>query len=308
MGTLSMKLRATYGRSTRPPTPDIKRGIKADQQYNEGTINDYGNFDFVIANPDLGPENQKGGEGGLELYWGTRGSIVVTRYNQTVDDLISFVSGIDSVRSLTPFPSSGRQFGTPLDADGYGYRYKRQYLNVASIRNQGWETQTVVNTGPVTTRFTYSWVKSRSIGTTQKFRKRFPASNPTWAQYQPGATFQYLPEHTLGLVMTYTRPNTAVALSVSGTGRITTFQDEIYFQRLYSGIRLAQNIQNVTTTQYVSANDAYGTANINVTRRLSPWAEAVVDVQNLANTYVNDYWAIYATMGRQMKAGLRCRF
>jgi outer membrane receptor protein involved in Fe transport len=57
-----------------------------------------------------------------------------------------------------------------FDADGRCFRYQSQYLNIGAIRNQGWELQGSVNTGPLTTRGTYSWSKSRIIGIIPKYR------------------------------------------------------------------------------------------------------------------------------------------
>src|SRR5262249_52882271 len=146
-----------------------------------------GMFAIVFANPELVPEHQQGGEGGLELYLGTHGSLVVTRYNQTVDGLIA-QPVVDSVRSLVPCPiGQCEASSSSRDANGYGYWRQYESLNMGSIRNQGWELQASANLGPLTTRGTYSWTKSRTIGVNPKYRAFF-ANQP---QYTPGATFQY---------------------------------------------------------------------------------------------------------------------
>jgi outer membrane receptor protein involved in Fe transport len=61
------------------------------------------------------------------------------------------------------------------------------------------------------------------------------------------------------------------------------------------------------TSAYVNFNDGYALADLNASHRFSPRIEAVLQVQNLADRYVNDYSASYATMGRQTKLGLRIR-
>jgi len=307
VGVITAKLRASYGRSTRPPTAGVKAATFAtDAGYTAADVNDYGNFVLVFANPELAPEHQQGGEGGLELYWGTRGSLVITRYNQTVDGLIEDVGPVDSIRSLAPNPPSGSS-DYVFDANGYGYRWQFQYLNVGSIRNQGWELQSSVNTGPFTTHGTYSWTKSRTIGVNPAYRKFF-ANALGYPQYQPGATFDFLPEHTWAVGTTYERAQTTVVLNVTGTGRLRNLQDELYLHSLTPAVRLLQNRLNMNYGNgYVSFNDGYALADLTASHRFSSHLEGVLQVQNLADRYTNDKYAGYATMGRQSKVGVRIR-
>lgn len=303
IGTVTTKVRGSYGRSTRPPTPRYKAAR---------TISDavpstwpilspfYANFDRTLANPELAPEYQQGGEAGLEMYLGTRGSLVITRYNQTVDGLIANPI-VDSARSVVPCPTSCS--AQSRDVDGYGYWYQYRYVNIGTIRNQGWELQGSVNLGRLTTRGTYSWTKSRTIGVNSKYRASF-ANNP---QYQPGATFMYLPEHTWAMGMTYATGSTTVGLNVTGIDRARNETDEFSFQNFSSAIRLPQNRLNISSAGYVNFNPGYAMADLAVSHRFLSWVEGVLQVQNITDRYVNDYTAGYATMGRQVKAGARLR-
>jgi outer membrane receptor protein involved in Fe transport len=173
VGAITAKVRASYGRSTRPPTPRLQSAQSILSYGYDHLFADYGNFDMFVANPLLTPESQQGGEGGLELYLGTRASFVVTRYNQTVDGLIERIN-VDSVRSLAQFPT---YYEGPLDTAGYGYQYQAKYLHIGSIRNQGWELQGTLNLGPFATRGTYSWTKSRVIGITPMYRSYFATAS-----------------------------------------------------------------------------------------------------------------------------------
>jgi len=312
VGPITAKVRASYGRSTRPPAADQKNavlqsagGISPD--FLQEFLNEYGNIAAYLANPVLAPEHQQGGEAGLELYLGTHGSLAVTRYNQTVDDLID-ATKVDSARSLIPNPAIFHQGN--LDANGYGYWYQYAYLNVGSIRNQGWELQGTANVGPFTTHGTYSWTKSRTIGVNPKYRSYFSIANG-FSQYQPGATFNFLPEHTWAAGVTYTRARTTVAFNISGIGRITQYNsgDELFNRRFNASIRLPQNRLNVSrTSAYISSNSNYALADMNATWRFSTNVDGVLQVQNLTDHYTNDHAAYYATMGRQVKTGLRIRF
>jgi outer membrane receptor protein involved in Fe transport len=299
IAAVTAKLRASYGRSTRPPARTLKTERLSTQSVSF-VVPDYGVFASTLASPELGPESQQGGEGGLELYFGTHGSLVITRYNQTVDGLID-APIVDSVRSLAPNPT----YADSRDATGYGYWRQTQYLNIGSIRNQGWELQGSVNTGPFTTKGTYSWTKSRAIGISPKYRGSFPAD--MYPQYQPGGTFQYLPEHTWAMGVTYAKAQTTIALNVTGTGRSLNTTDASFLRNFYSLIRLDQNRSNMEQNIYISARNGYVLADATMAHRFSASTEGVIQLQNLADRYPKDYDGRYPTIGRQTRAGLRIR-
>jgi outer membrane receptor protein involved in Fe transport len=307
VGPISAKLRGSYGRSTRPPAPNLKTNVTMASRCSAcGSyyVPTYGNFDFYLANPELGPEHQQGGEGGLELYWGTAGSLVVTRYNQTVDGLIAGIYKIDSARSLTAYPTI--YFDTQ-DADGYGYIYQYQYLNVGSIRNQGWELQGSANAGPITTKATYSWTKSRTLGVTPKYRAFF-SSHRDYPQYQQGATFAYLPEHTWAVGITYARAATTMGVNVTGIGRTANFGNDFFAKYISDDIRLRQN-RLCIGCDYRPFNSGYATADIAATHRIVSSVEGVLQIRNVTDHYIqNDLNAGFVTMGRQASIGFRVRF
>jgi outer membrane receptor protein involved in Fe transport len=314
-GPVSTKLRASYGRSIRPPRPIFKSGTMSTDS---GVAGMYGDIYYQLPNPELVPEYQQGGEGGLELYWGTRGSLVVTRYNQTVDGLISLVSIADSVRSLSPNPlyygytcAEIMVYSIPYicssqDADGYGYATQSEYLNIGSIRNQGWELQGSLNIGPFTTRGTYSWTKSRTIGITPKYRYLFPAQN--YPQYQPGAMFQYLPEHTWATGVTYANAATRVGITMTGTGQLMSQRSDFSLRNLTGNLRLQSNRFRVSgSSGYVNLNPRYALTDLNASHRISSRVESILQVHNLMNRYANDFSRQYAAMGRQSSVGMRIR-
>jgi len=315
VGPVTAKIRASYGHATRPPDVTTKQ---AQANPSSSLTPIYGTYNSTIANPNLGPEFQRGGEGGLELYLGTRGSLVITRYNQTVDGIIISVPGADSIRSLQPHPVYFgfadclliMRFHLPTvcssqDAAGYGYAELQQNQNAAAIRNEGWELQGSVVTGPLTTKGTYSWTKSRSLGVFHQYLSKFDVIG--YPTFQPGATFDYLPEHTWAVGMTYVQAATTVAFNLTGVGRLVTTNDARTWHRyLDFGIRLDQNRgREETTGDYVSANNGYVLADLNATHRFSSSVESVVQVQNLANRYANDRIGSWASMGRQTKVGFR---
>lgn len=288
-GWLTTKLRGSYGRATRPPSTNQKSVAYT-------TDNQYGRYAQTLESPELGPQYQQGGEGGVELYLGTRASLVVTRYNQTVDDIIARPV-VDSVRSLAPNPSSTV---SPLDANGYGFQYQFQNLNIGSVRNQGWELQGSINMGPFTTRGTYSWTKSRVIGITRKYRAVLTSS-----AYQVGRSFNFLPEHTWAMTTMYSRAGSMVSLTLNGTGTLRRVSDDL---TLSMGSRLdITQARKMTPVGYLPIGPAYTMADLNASHRFSPHLDGVLQIQNLTDFYRNDNQIQFTSIGRQTKVGLRVK-
>lgn len=290
IGPVTTKLRASYGKSTRPPTETQRL---AELQDNATLIGLYGLYETNYANPELQPEYQQGGEGGVELYFGALGSLVVTRYNQTVDNLIA-QPRVDSIRSLVPNTSGN-----------YTYTGITQYLNLGSLRNQGWELQGSLNTGPFTTRGTYSWTKSRVIGFLPEYASKISSSASY--QYQKGSTFNFLPEHTWALGFSYARGASRVLLNVNGTGSaFRSFADEVWLEvnrRRFDTMKPRLNLPG----SYRATSPHYVMADLNASQRFSNLIEGILQVQNLGDYYRADNSAQYVVMGRQTKIGLRIR-
>lgn len=302
VGPLMVKLRGSYGRSTRPPKNNQRISkLLSEQPSLSDYIPFYGNVNTQVANLHLGPEFQQGGEGGLELYMGGRASLVVTRYNQTVDNLITTII-VDSARSLQPFPKDG--YYSSMDVNGYGYFRQVQFMNVGSIRNQGWELSGSVNTGPFTTRGTYSWTKSRVVGITQAYRSRI--ASVITSQFQPGRSFDLLPEHTWALNFGYANRQTTMGLNLNGVGPLFRVADE--FSRDVSFLRLAVNKPRASLPiGYRSTGSRHVLADLNTAYHFSEKIEGLFQVQNLTDHYQNDAASYYAAIGRQAKAGVRIR-
>src|SRR5205823_1057393 len=122
IGNVTAKARVAYGKAIRPPNPGYAQGVV--------TANAIG-----LANPNLGPEQQIGPDGGLELYLGRRGSLEATYYHQTANNLIDLVVVRDSP-------------------------YTYQYQNVGKIKNTGWEFRGRLNAGRLSLTGTYSITRS----------------------------------------------------------------------------------------------------------------------------------------------------
>jgi outer membrane receptor protein involved in Fe transport len=191
------------------------------------------------------------------------------------------------------------------DADDYVYYAQQQFLNIGSIRNQGWELQGSVNLGPFVTRGTYSWTKSRVIGITPKYRALF-ATKP---EYSAGATFRFLPEHTWAMGVSYAKARTNLGVNLNGVGSAVVIGDELYYLNLTSDIRLQQNLGKLNASGlYVRNRPGYTISSLNASHRMSSHIDGVLQIQNLMDAYHADRSAGFATMGRQSTLGLRLRF
>ncbi len=314
IGSVSVKLRGTYGRSIRPPAAGIEEELTlAEAGFQTVVLNQFGpTTAYILGNPDLVPEDQRGGEGGLELYFGNRVSLVVTRYNQTVDNLIQWVFDVDSARSLNPVAPntnecSSRDGFNYFDSDGHCFKYQSQWLNIGSIRNQGWETQGNVNVGPLAVRGTYTWMKSRILGITPRYR-RLVTDAETGRAYEPGRPFNYFPEHTWAMGLTYSQSKSTMAIAINGIGKryvgstdLTTASSA--FNRFSINRPRMQSLDQI----YRPLGPGYATADFNGTHRFTSNMDALLQITNLTNYYQNDFAAAYASAGRQTRAGVRIR-
>jgi outer membrane receptor protein involved in Fe transport len=120
-GPATLKVRASYGESIRPPSI----GATTASQTALG---------IRLANPDLGPERQHGTDGGLEVDLGQRASFGVTYYNQLAIDLIDLVT----------IPTEPGTLPTT------------QSQNVGRIKNDGWEFEGRFVAGAIAIAGTYS--------------------------------------------------------------------------------------------------------------------------------------------------------
>jgi len=306
LGLVTAKLRASYGHSTRPPTTGLTQQIttcalnpracsRITTRYGENVI-------AQAANPTLVPEQQQGGEGGLELYLGAAASLIVTRFNQTVDNLIT-VANVDSVDLLPQYRAA---LGIDPWTWGY-YRWTTENLNLGSIRNQGWEAQGSFTTGPFTTKGTYSWTKSRIIGITPKYRAQFP-------QYTPGAVFGLMPEHTYAISIRYAHRNTTMSWDMQGQGLrymngIGGIGVPTALERAQSSTRLGANGAPIYIYQPdIGRQHGYMLSDLNASQRFSNAIEGIVQIMNLTNSYDALVSPDFAAMGRQTKVGVRIRY
>jgi outer membrane receptor protein involved in Fe transport len=255
----------------------------------------------VLPNPDLLPEQQQGWEWGMDLSLGKSVSLTVTRYNQTVDDLIYGTCCVDSLKDSHPISFYGYDPAAfPQYTEGYFYLTQAKNINIGSVRNQGWEFQGTIQTGPLSTRVTYSNTKSRILGITPKYRREYP-------QFVVGASFNGIAEHTWALVETYAWGGTSLSLDANGVGAIWG-DSKMGYESRYGLIRLwaTQGLRISVPDNFRDYTHPYMRANMDLHQRLSSHVDGVVQVSNLVNTSRTD--GIFAqSVGRNVTLGVQLR-
>ena len=124
LGTTTLKLRGSWGRAIRAPSPGRKRGF----------VSATG---VQLSNPELGPERQQGWDAGVDLAVGSGASLGVTYYDQIADNLADAV-----VVAVSP-------------------AFTQQFQNVGRVKNRGIEVEGTLDVGPVSLRGQYGYVHAR---------------------------------------------------------------------------------------------------------------------------------------------------
>jgi iron complex outermembrane recepter protein len=106
LGSLTLKVRASYGQAIRPPDAG-----EEDAFVTPSTLQ--------LANPRLSPERQSGWDTGIDAVFAGRGSIGVTYYDQTASDLIDAVTvNADTTPQVQQYQNLGRVRNNGVELEG----------------------------------------------------------------------------------------------------------------------------------------------------------------------------------------------
>jgi outer membrane receptor protein involved in Fe transport len=190
IGAGTVKLRASYGESIRAPYAFETQGYLI-----PGCCQ-------AIPNDAIRPERQRGADGGVDLYVG-QASLGVTYYNQRATDLIDAIA----------VPSSGGLSTV-------------QYQNLNRVKNEGWEFEGHLTTGPVRLGATYSVTHS----TVQELPPNFSGD------YRIGDQVLGTPHSSAGATVTYAPlPTTTLTGSMTYFGHWTEHDYIALFGYYYGG-------------------------------------------------------------------------
>jgi len=302
IGAVTAKLRADYGHSTRAPQVGARDG----RRYSGNGLIFPANAWYVFPNADLLPEQKGGVEGGLDLYLGSILSLNITRYNNTSDNLVYQVN-VDSIPRLDGNPDPYGYCQTQPAYCGYGsHLVQSKFLNLGSVRDQGWEVQGATNVGRLSMRGTYSFTKSRIIGITPLFRTQFPG-------IVVGQAFNNLAEHTWSYEVAYATGGNRLAYHWQGQGKqLTPFAFSMLGVEVYSTRLQSPRVTGVCpppTYGFCSVSmKGYGTGSIDGSHRFTQRFDGELHIVNVWNNYQTDAFPGYRSGGRQERIGVRVRF
>lgn len=283
VGPVTAKLRIAYGRATRAPASGAREAVFL-------TNTTYGTYQSQIASPDLGPESQSGTESGFELYFGTRGNIQITHYDQHVDNLIISVP-VDSVPSLNP-----------NTAGVYLYAPVSQKQNVGAVHNTGWEGQAQVNLfRGLSLNGTLSDNITRFQHLSSQYKCALSAAQSDQCLY-PGASLFNLAEHTGGLSANWAASRFNLNVSMSYIG-------ERHFAYDIGGYYAATNgrLSRSTFTFVPVTAPAYETFDVRAAYQITHEVQGTLTVQNAGDNHDGDYTGrrFLPAIGRVTMLGVR---
>ena len=183
VGATTIKLRASYGQAIRAPIP-------AEKDYSKNA------FTETLANESLGPERQRGFDGGVDLALGGA-TLSATYYNQTATDLIQFVL---------------------LDGNQAPPVY--QFENVGRVANRGIELEAGLRMGRVnaTAQFAHATSVMKALG---------PAYS---GDLEPGDQVLGIPRNTAGASVAWSAlARTTLTLGAIYVGARTNYDYRAFF-------------------------------------------------------------------------------
>jgi len=255
-GNLTAKARVAYGKAIKPPSPGLAQPsvTKTVQQ---------------LGNPNLAPEQQVGPDGGLDLYFGSRGSVEATYYAQKVKDLIDYV--LVNASSTPP-------------------TYQNQ--NVGRIKNEGWEFQGRLNVGRLSLSGTYS-ITSSTVQT---------LSSTYSGDLRLGDQMLAIPKHTAGATLSYILPRTTVNLGMTYVGS-WTYYDYLALYGFFYGGQPYRGSQRAYWIPYAS----FSKFNLSVSHTVTDRLTAFLYSKNFTNNHVPEHDNLVLNAGRVTMIGVRTK-
>lgn len=256
-GGATLKFRGSWGRAIRAPAPGRKLGF-------ESVINKQ------LPNPVLGPERQYGWDAGIDAIFGSSGSLGLTYYNQTADNLADAV-----IVATEPIPT-------------------QQFQNIGRVKNTGIEIEATANFGALAFQGQYGYT-----------RARIDQLSPTYTgDLQVGDQVLLRPKHTVGgSVNVAPLAGTMLSAGVAYVGSWTGYDDVAQF-RCLGGTGPCQE----TLRGYHIAYPALIKLNAGVVQQFTRSLSGFASVDNLTNSSDHENTNLSPVMGRSTTIGLRLEY
>jgi outer membrane receptor protein involved in Fe transport len=261
LGQATLKLRGSWGRAIRAPSPGLRLAVSSGSSVG-------------LANPELGPERQRGWDAGLDAELAGRGAISLTYFDQIAENLIQDVT----------------LSGTPVRTF--------QYQNIGRVRNRGVEIEATVTEGPLQLRGQYGYV-----------RARIEQLSPSYAgEQQVGDQAETIPRHTAGASLTVSPfKGTAVMGGLTYVGSFTNLDFLGYYQCL-GGTGPCKNTTQALDRSYLIDYPAFAKVRISVDQQVTQLLAAFILIDNLTNHRSYELLNIQPLVGRVTTAGVRLRW
>jgi outer membrane receptor protein involved in Fe transport len=258
LGKIQLKLRTSWGRAIRAPSPGYK------SESGQGT------FDFRVANPALGPERQRGWDAGADLVFGRRGTLSMTYYDQTAEDLIQVVQ-----LQSTAVPTSQAQ-------------------NVGQVKNRGVELEGRLSIGPLALRGQYAYTKARIERLAADYQGDLRVGDQTLLT----------PKHTAGGSGALA-PYAGMTIS-AGVTFVGSWKDYDYLAefRCFAGTDACRQ----DFRDYFVSYPAFVKLNASVFQQITPFVAGFLSVDNLTDNNTYEVNNLYPVMGRIVTIGAHFRY
>jgi iron complex outermembrane receptor protein len=257
IGAATLKVRGSWGRAIRPPSPGRKLGGASATS-------------VTLPAPELGPERQHGWDAGVDAVFGGRGSLSVTYYDQTADNLI---------QSVLLQTSPVRTF---------------QFQNVGRVGNTGIEIEGTVTAGPVRLKGQYAYARSR-----------IEQLAPGYAgDLRVGDQALGIPKHTAGASLSLSLlPGNTVSTGFTYVGTWSNY-DWLAESRCSGGTGPCQP----TSRDYIVAYPSFVRVNASVFQEITRRVSGFISADNVTNNRAYEMDNFGPVMGRVTTVGAKWQY
>lgn len=258
VGQSSLKLRGSWGRAISPPPSGAKLAIPLAPTQER------------LANPNLGPERQRGWDAGFDLFFGDRFSIGATYFDQIAEDLIQLVQV-----SASPI-------------------VQLQYQNVGRVKNSGVEIEGSASFGMVELKGQYGYTRAEVQDLGPGYTGTLQVGDQAFAT----------PKHTAGASV-FVTPQAGTALSL-GVVYLSSFRqtDNVAQFRCFGGTGPCRP----TARDYLVDYPGFTKIKASIRQQLTPMLQAFLAVDNITNNTEFEFTDLSPVMGRVTTIGMQYRY
>ena len=256
-GPITLKLRGAYGKGIRPPAPGAALA---------GVVHSW----QQLANPELGPESQRGTEYGVDLHVAAHSRLHITVFDQIADGLIQLV---------------------PINVQTQPKTVQQQ--NIGAIDNRGWEIEGSSTFGRVLLSGHYARTASRVRSVAPRYT----------GALRPGDRMLEVPAWAAGMTSALDLGRLRVSATVWRVGDWVNYDWITLYRTVFVERRPPGPVRNYWIT-YPGFTKLRATVSANLWRD----AEVVARGENLTNEQNGGRDNLHVNTGRTITLGLRLRY